>query len=148
MNQHQLATTLRSTFLYAAAYSATHTPSDGQDLQGMVNPTVIATFGAVPSVSPACSWALKISESDTSNSGFTTVAAADLVCSANCDAVSGGVVKTVAHGSGDSDVYRITYKGTKQYLLVEAVATNGTATPIAVQIEDQPSITPVPTTPS
>jgi hypothetical protein len=75
--------------------------------------------------------ALKVEESDSSGSGYSAVAAADLL-----GEESAGVVKTLTDSAGTPGTYRVGYTGSKRYVraVLDYSGTHGTGTPTGANV--------------
>ena len=101
--------------------------------------------GAMAAASPNAQFTFALVESD-DNSTFTAVSGDDMVTSPNAEEeadVSSGVFFT-ADSDNDSQVVRVTYKGTKRYARVNiGIADEPSATPIAIMFVAEPELAPV-----
>lgn len=115
-----------------AAITATSTPSTGVDLEGFDSAEFLINVGAVANIanSPQPTWAFKLQESDTSNSGFTDVTnSSDVLVGSAASPVeapnsSTGVFLTIDDAAEDATHYRVGYVGSKRYVRVVATAAN------------------------
>ncbi len=137
---HSLSTNLQRSEHYIGQFSATQTPANGLDLQGLRNATLYAYISAFAQGT----WTFSLEHSDTINSGFVTVEDTDVVPCAECDTLASGVFYTAAP-SGDI-IIGATYKGDKRYVRVVATAAGTPGnTEIAVFCMSEPSIQPATT---
>lgn len=110
-----------------AVLTATNT-SAGIDLRGYQSATVVINTGAIAG---AGNFTPKLQESDASGSGFTDVAAADLL---------GSFPAALAADSA----YRVGYKGNKRYLRTVITLNSGTSIAAgAVIVLGHPELAPV-----
>lgn len=97
------------------------------DMQGYGSLAVIFNIGQCgDTLSGSLLWTLTLQESDASGSGYTTVAAADLV---------GGVASVVIDDAAEDETAVVFgYKGTKRYVKALATKTgsHSTGTPIGI----------------
>lgn len=137
--------------LAAQAVTTTQTPANGVDLGDSYAAEFIISIGAVTNIanSPQPSWAFKLQESDTVNSGFTDVTDSNIVLVGSAASPvaapdsSSGVFLTVDDAAEDAATYRVGYLGTKQYVRVVATAANTPgSTPLSIIAVLKPRITP------
>lgn len=118
--------------LAIAAYTTTQTPTNGVDTQGFSSLDFLIHIGTIANIaqSPTPSWAFKLQESDTVDSGFADVTDSNqvLIGSTISPVVapdsSTGVFLTVDASTEDNHLYRVGYLGKKRYVRVVATAAN------------------------
>lgn len=142
---HDFANTLAVLTHYIDTPATAQSAHAGQDLQGYINPSFFCHIGAMAAASPNAQFTFALVESD-DNSTFTAVSGDDMVTSPNAEEeadVSSGVFFT-ADSDNDSQVVRVTYKGTKRYARVNiGIADEPSATPIAIMFVAEPELAPV-----
>lgn len=143
---HDLVNTLAMLTHYIGSPATAQSAHAGQDVQGYVNPSFAVHIGAMAAISPNAKFTFALMECDTLAGSYTAVAGTDMVTSPNAvdeDDVTSGIFFT-ADSDNDSQVIRVTYKGTKQYLKVHVgVIDEPSATPIAISYIAQPALAPV-----
>ncbi len=94
--------------------SNTTVTGTGVDLQGFEGALVVITAGTIAGSSSANVYTPEVQESNSSDTGFTAVADADLV---------GTEAAAVHNGGTDSTCLKIGYTGTKRYIRVVLTTT-------------------------
>lgn len=143
---HDFANTLAMLSHYIGSPSTAQSAHAGQDLQGHINPTFVVHVGAMAAASPNAQFTFALKESETLGGAYTAVAGTDMVTSPNAvdeASVSNGIFFTASEGDEDSQLARVTYKGTKPFAKVEiAIVDEPSATPIAISFISKPALAP------
>lgn len=145
---HDLANTLQATLHYAGTPSTVAVDPTGLSVQGLVNPTFVVAIGEMAAASPNAQFTFALKECDTVGGSYTAVDGGDMVTDPNCvqpDDVASGVFVTV-DTDNDSDVYRVTYKGIKEFVKVYITPVDEpSATPVTITLLAEPAQAPTTT---
>ena len=143
---HELANTLAQVSQYIGSPATAQSAHAGQDLQGYINPSFFVHIGAMAAASPNAQFTFALTECDTVDGTYTAVAGTDMVTSPNAvdeASVSNGIFFT-ADSDNDSQIVRVTYKGSKRFVKVEVdVVDEPSATDIAIAFAAEPTLAPV-----
>lgn len=126
--------------LAIAAYTASQDPA-AISRKGFDSLEFLIDIGAITNIanSPKPSWSFKLQESDSQNSGFTDVTDSNLELYGSAKSPLGapnsstGIFLVVDSSSEDGTVYRVGYRGNKEWVkVVPAAANTPGSTPLSI----------------
>lgn len=132
MASKDLHNSIEVTQSLAPAVRTADVDGTGVDVSNAESVEIIYNVGAEGvTLSTTDKIALELEESDSLSTGYTDVAAADMI-----GEESAGVVKTLDDNAEAPAVYRVGYIGTKKYVrpVLNYSGTHGTGTPISVSV--------------